>query len=227
MKKPKAKFSLISHVIWPLIGFAAGIMVAAALGVSPESTPSAAPGTQQRLVELMGRVNDLENTVSDLERQLRDSQAERELLAAEVTHTREQLEEATERVAAAVAEKGEGGAVKEDWSKEVEEEAAWAAQVAKSGHGAVKWSKLGRSWQTTDLEPLSFMKKFDIGLPTETIKWSGGMLLIPNSLSGKGGLESAGTALDHIQNQCSELDVSKTSADANYCLLLPSQANVL
>jgi len=41
-------------------------------------------------------------------------------------------------------------------------------------------------------------------LPTETIKWSGGFLLLP----GKIAPEAGGNAVDYVQSQCSELDVN-------------------
>jgi len=97
-----------------------------------------------------------------------------------------------------------------DWASETEEEAKWGREVAAKGdkgggQAAVKWSPVGRKWQATELEPVSFMNKFDIGLPIETIKWSGGQLLVPSPKRGR--LEETGTALDHIDHDCNELDV--------------------
>jgi hypothetical protein len=52
-------------------------------------------------------------------------------------------------------------------------------------------------------------------LPTETIKWSGGFLLLP----GKTSPEAGGNAVDYVNNQCSELDVYY----ASWCCAVESQ----
>ena len=201
-KGQKRTWSITTHFIVPLFCFALGLMVSTAtMGSHDHGDPSAtAPGTQMRLVELMGQVNDLESTNSDLERRLADAQQARDHLESELTDTKAQLKTAKAEAKNAVQSVGSADA-KEDWSKEVEEEAAWAAQVKLQGKSAAQWSKLGK-FSTASLEPLSFLKEFDIGLPTETIKWSGGFLMIP-----KAAPDGGGSILDHVQHQCSELDV--------------------
>jgi len=156
-KSGKRSWSITTHVIWPLICFALGLMVSAAMSKGCDDHSS---GTEAaRLVELMGRTNDLERTISDLERQLSESQHELESSHRELESTRQQLVEAK-------AKAGLAGSVeespKEDWMKEVAEEAAWAEKVKAQGASGAKWSKVDK-WQTTALEPMSFLQKFDIG----------------------------------------------------------------
>jgi hypothetical protein len=58
----KRAWSVTTHCILPLVAFALGILVAASMlgnGVLMESH-HVAPGTQSRLVAMMGQINDLE-----------------------------------------------------------------------------------------------------------------------------------------------------------------------
>lgn len=133
-----------------------------------------APGSQTRLVELMGRVNDLENTVSDLERQLSSASEASDKCEGSLHAAARKLGVAESNLAAAeAAAAASGSKEKEDadssMDKEIAEEQAWAAAVSSSSSGAggggknAKWSKLGSHWQTAELEPMVFSKVFDIG----------------------------------------------------------------
>jgi len=168
-----------------------------------------APGSQTRLVELMGRVNDFENTVSDLEHQLSSAKEDKGKCEGSLHSTKRKLSDVETKLAASVAVVAPTSEEEENSiAIEIAEEGAWAAGLSSGSGGgeAVKWSKLGKLWQTTELEPSSFSKAFDIGLPIETMKWSGGFVMLP--AKGKQGhkFEETGTALQHVQ-QCEEVDV--------------------
>jgi len=232
--KVKGKgLNVVSHVIVPLICFAAGLMLAATFTHGGQGNMAQSDSSAQgvRLMECMGQTNDLENLKVDLEHQLANAQRERDELHEQVERAKTEAAEATAALAEArklgahepsagsqsgaglqvslpadAAEEEEGA----NWAKETEEEGAWAKQVAAKGSDAkaLQWQRVG-VWQATDLEPQSFSNMFDIGLPINTIKWSGGTLLLPAKLGhgAKGKMEAHGSALDHVQAQCSELDV--------------------
>ena len=274
--KSKGKsWSVTSHVIVPLVCFAVGLMLAASftLGGHGGGAQSDASAQGVRLLECLGQTNDLENLKADLEHQLASAQQERDQLQQELKVAKTEVARATTAEAEArqqaaralsTANNGAGATVNpepevgaeeesvKNWEKETEEEGAWAKQVAAQGGGrkALQWQRLG-VWQATELEPQSFSNAFDIGLPIDTIKWSGGTLLLPAKLGqGKkgavtaillsiasifnniihfpskpwrrsmlknggishalvvtGAMEPHGSALDHVQAQCSELDV--------------------
>jgi len=224
--KVKGKgWNVVSHIIVPLICFAAGLMLAATFTHSGQGNMAQSDASAQgvRLMECLGQTNDLENLKVDLEHQLANAQRERDELHEEVERAKAEaaeatasLKEARQRAGASVHLPLPADVVEEEesanWAKETEEEGAWAKQVAaKSSGGSAKelqWQRMG-VWQTTDLEPQSFSSVFDIGLPINTIKWSGGTLMLPAKLGhgAKGKMESHGSVLDHVQAQCSELDV--------------------
>jgi hypothetical protein len=165
-QKSKPKWSVISHIIWPLIWFGGGVMFAASmLGLHHVESVLEAPGSETRLVELMGTVNDLENTVSDLKRQISKAQDEKGRCEGSLHAKQRELGEVETKLAEAEAKVGSTGDTEAVGSmdKEIAEEEAWAASVAGSKGGSVKWSKLGNDWRTTELEPMSFSKVFDIG----------------------------------------------------------------
>ena len=95
-----------------------------------------------------------------------------------------------------------------DMSQEIAEEEAWAAQVAEQGGtDMIKgWKKISSKWQATEIDPLRFLSVFDVGLPTETLKWSGGHLMLPSSLR-LNDEEKSETPVQHVQQHCTELDV--------------------
>jgi uncharacterized coiled-coil protein SlyX len=158
MPPPKngSKWNITNHFISPLLFFALGMMVASTMkGIVDHESVSAAPGTQTRLVELMGEVNDLEITVSDLKRQLAEKENKCDKLENDLSRTRDDLAKAQQS-------QGAASAVEENWDKEVEAESAYIKSIADTQGKNVKWSKIG-NWQMTDLEPLTFINKFDIG----------------------------------------------------------------
>lgn len=151
-----SKWNITNHFISPLLFFALGLMVASTMnGSVVHESVTAAPGTQTRLVELMGEVNENEMTISDLRRQLTEQESKCDKLDHELSKTQDELAKAQE--SQSVATPGE-----ENWEKEIEQEAAYTKSIAGAQGKNVKWNKVG-NWQMTDIEPLSFVKKFDVG----------------------------------------------------------------
>jgi len=162
-----------------------------------ESDPSA---QDARLVECLGSANDLENLKADAERRLGDTTQELDRVLAELRAAKSSADQSASASAQPV-----------DWNKEVEEEGAWAKVVDAQGKAPaeeLQWSKFGK-WEATPLEPLRFSNQFDIGLPIDTIKWSGGQLLLPSKLASKAHkqMETRGDVLQHVNSQCTELDM--------------------
>lgn len=150
------KWNITNHFISPLLFFALGLMVASTMnGSAQHESVTAAPGTQTRLVELMGEINDNEMTISDLKRQLTEQESKCDKLDHELSRTQDELVKAQQAQSAA-------SPVEENWDKEVLEEEKYSKSIAGAQGKNVKWNKVG-NWQMTDIEPLSFVKKFDVG----------------------------------------------------------------
>jgi hypothetical protein len=183
------KWSITNHVIWPLLYFAAGIMVASSFLMSHHSESSETADAvrvalettthTQRVAALSAEtghkkvVAALEDEVKELEEHLAEMAAQRDAWkekAANLAAAASAAAAAAASAAASVVSKTEAEAAGgEDWSKEMAEEQAWAAQVGGGGgssgssqQAGVKWSPLNK-WHTTELEPLGFSKLFDIG----------------------------------------------------------------
>jgi hypothetical protein len=225
--KPPAKCSLLNHFIYPLLAFAVGMTIASTFtGDLTKCEPTDA--SDARIVTLMGRVNDLEDLLSSATSTIEHQKGQcdkkviqiRTLLEEEKTKSRDsELLKAMPGASGPPEEPQKCPPCPEcdaefstdgDMAREVAEEAAWAARVAeRGGSDAVKdWTKISKAWKVTEMDPLSFLSVFDIGLPTETIKWSGGYLMLPNSKETKAAAATKQlTAAQTVQQQCTELDV--------------------
>jgi len=216
MKKGQKKWSLTTHVIVPFVCFMAGMLLSASItlrSISGCAYTDSSP-LDSRLVECLGSVNDLENLKADAERRLGDTTQELDRVLAELRAAK-----SNEVMSASTS------AQSIDWNKEVEEEEAWAKKVGKA-HGKapaeeLQWSKFGQ-WEATPMEPIRFSNQFDIGLPIDTIKWSGGQLLLPSKLASGAHkqMETRGDALQHVDSQCTELDV--VVLDDEHCVAVTS-----
>ena len=215
MKKGQKKWSIATHVIVPLVCFAAGLFLSASLTLGSSSGLAQSDVSAQgvRLMECLGLNNDLENIKADVDRRLGALTQELERAQAELRAAKASKAAAREAAARSLSASSSHEELVVNWDKETEEEGAWAKRVAvqspgKAAGDALQWSKFGK-WQAAPLEPLSFSTRFDIGLPIDTIKWSGGNLLLPSKLASgaRGSMEARGDALQHVDAQCSELDV--------------------
>ena len=213
MSKGPKKWSLTTHLIIPLACFMAGMLLPVSIALRSLNSCAHADASAQnsQLVECLGSVNDLENLKADAERRLGDTTQELDRVRAELR--------------ASEASSASTSAQPIDWNKEVEEEEAWSKKVGKA-HGKapaeeLQWSKFGQ-WEATPLEPIRFSNRFDFGLPIDTIKWSGGQLLLPSKLASGAHkqMETRGDALQHVDSQCTELDV--VVLDDEHCVAVTS-----
>ncbi len=145
MKATKRSWNVTTHIVWPLICFAAGISISVSMLGGLDRNQNS-QNQDPRLVDMMGRVNDLELTVKDLEDQLASAKMLSNRLEAEAGKATPCQEPEIDGAA----------------NKEAEEEWKQLVDGKTAGETAVMWSKVGK-WQSTQLEPLSFLNKYDIG----------------------------------------------------------------